>query len=257
MTLARTGGAVTETHVIDPDEPAYEGQRHYTPAFLRIYDVLVLAVFCPAVWRCPTSVLVDQYDRFAGPRHLDVGPGTGTLLRHARLPAGVELTLLDPNPNVLAHASRRLAHLEPATVEADVLKPLEDTGPFDSIGLSNVLHCLPGPMSARAPAIDHLALVLDPRGVLFGSTVLGVREQPGRVRRAMVRSNVRKGFFDNLDDTSEALRELLAGAFEDVEIETVGTVALFRARRPTATVRPRARRRPPSSSAPGSPGTRS
>lgn len=222
------------TSVIDPDDPAYEGQRHYTPAFLGIYDLLVLRVFCPGVWRCPTKRLVQQYEQHVGARHLDVGPGTGTLLRRAGVDASVEVTLLDPNPNVLAHAARRLAHLAPVTVEADVLRPLPDLGPFDSIALSNVLHCLPGPMSSRAPAIRHLADVLAPDGVLFGATVLGSRELHSRLSHAALRSNVRKGFFDNLDDTEEQLHTILAGAFADVEIDVVGSAALFVARCPVA-----------------------
>lgn len=223
---------MARSQVIRPDEPAYEGQRHYTPMFLRIYDVLVLAVFCPGVWRCPTSDLVEQYERLTGRRHLDIGPGTGTLLRRASLPEGLGLTLLDPNPDVLVFAARRLADLAPVSVEADVLKPLPVGGPFDSVALSNVLHCLPGPMERRAPAIANVAAVLSSDGVLFGSTVLGERELHTRFSWASLRSNVRKGFFDNDGDTEAGLRELLAGSFEDVEVDVVGTVALFRARRP-------------------------
>jgi SAM-dependent methyltransferase len=231
---------MARTSVIAPEEPAYEGQRHYTPAFLRIYDTLVLRVFCPLVWRCPASRLVEQYDQHVGRRHLDVGPGTGSLLAWADLPPDTRVTLADPNPDVLAHASRRLAARAPVTVEADVLKPLGGLGPFDSIAISNVLHCLPGPMSAREPAIRNLADVLAPGGVLFGSTVLGSRELHGWFSYAALRSNVEKGFFDNLDDDEGELRSLLTATFARVDIEVVGSMALFRATEPVdAHARPR------------------
>jgi hypothetical protein len=42
------------------------------------------------------------------------------LLDKAAPPAGTEITLLDPNPNVLANASRRLTAMHPAAIEADV-----------------------------------------------------------------------------------------------------------------------------------------
>jgi len=63
--------------------------------------------------------VVERYRRLLGRRHLDVGPGTGYFLDKAAPPAGTEITLLDPNPNV-AKASRRLAAMHPAAIEADV-----------------------------------------------------------------------------------------------------------------------------------------
>lgn len=222
------------TSVIPPDEPAFEGQRHYTPAFLRIYDLLVLRIFCPAVWRCSAARMVAQYEQWVEQRHLDIGPGTGALLAWARLPPDTQITLADPNPNVLAHASRRLADRTPAVLEADVLKPLPDLGPFDSIALSNVLHCLPGPMESRAPAIHNLADRLAPDGVLFGSTLLGARDAHNWFSYSALRNNVRKGFFDNLDDTEDDLRTLLSASFAQVEIRTVGAMALFHCSHPLA-----------------------
>jgi hypothetical protein len=58
--------------LMDRDDVAYEGQREYTPAFLRIYDLLILGFFAPVVWRCPTTRLVEGYRRHVGHRHLDV-----------------------------------------------------------------------------------------------------------------------------------------------------------------------------------------
>ena len=42
----------------------------------------------------------------------------------------------------------------------------------------------------------------------------------------------RQGGFDNLDDTEEGLREILAASFAQVELETVGSIALFAAANP-------------------------
>jgi SAM-dependent methyltransferase len=158
---------------LTPDDPAYAGQKHYTRSFLRIYDPLVLGLFGNLVWRCPTRRLVEHYRTHMSSSHLDVGPGTGYFLARAAPPAGTRLTLLDPNVDVLAHASRRLARLAPTTVQADVLKPLPIRERFASVALNYVIHCLPGPMEARVPAIRNVAAVLDAEGILFGATVLG------------------------------------------------------------------------------------
>jgi SAM-dependent methyltransferase len=217
---------------MDRDDPAYEGQREYTPFFLRIYDPLILGFFTPVVWRCPTSRLVDGYRRNVGRRHLDVGPGTGYFLDRARLPDHSLVTLLDPNVHVLEHASRRLRRLDVTTVEADVCKPLPIDGPFDSAALNGVLHCLPGPLPRKADAIADVAAVLAPTGVLFGASILGTSGRHTRLARSLLKGNNRRGTFDNLGDTEDGLREILEASFERVELETVGSMAIFTATNP-------------------------
>jgi hypothetical protein len=68
---------------VDRDDPAYKGQAGYNPFLLAIYDPFVLG--------------------------FKAAPSVGT-----------PVTLLDPNPNVLARSSRRLAAMHPTTIEADV-----------------------------------------------------------------------------------------------------------------------------------------
>lgn len=217
---------------MDRNDPAYKGQREYTPLFLRVYDPLILGVLAPVVWRCPATRLVDGYRRHAGHRHLDVGPGTGYFLQRAGLPDGSPVTLLDPNVNVLDHASRRLRRLDLTAVEADVLKPLPVEGPFGSAALNGVLHCLPGPTPNKAAAIANVAAVLAPEGVLFGSSILGTSGRHTWLGRKILESNNRRGTFDNLGDTEGGLGEILRASFERVELETVGTMAIFAATNP-------------------------
>jgi SAM-dependent methyltransferase len=215
--------------MMDRDDPAYRGQADYTPWMLAIYDPWVLGFMAPVVWRCPSPPVVERYRRHLGRRHLDVGPGTGYLLEKAGIDSNTELTLLDPNPNVLVYVTRRLEPMRVTTVEADVLKPLPVQGPFDSAALSFVLHCLPGPMSHKAAAIRNIARVLTHDGVLYGATVLGRSGQHTPPARAFLWAVNRRGTFDNLDDTAEGLHEILAASFDTVEIEVVGSIALFTA----------------------------
>jgi SAM-dependent methyltransferase len=217
---------------MDPEDPAYPGQAGYSRLLLAIYDPFVLGFMAPVVWRSPTPPVVERYRQQVGRRHLDVGPGTGYFLEKAELPPEAEVTLLDPNPNVLAHASRRLAPLEVSAVEADVLKPLPVEGPFDSVALNYVLHCLPGPQGHKALAIRNVAAVLAPEGVLFGGTVLGGSTNHTLPARAVLRAFNWQGAFDNLEDTEEGLRDILEESFEIVEIDVVGSTAQFTATGP-------------------------
>jgi SAM-dependent methyltransferase len=217
---------------MERSDPSYKGQAGYNPLLLAIYDVWVLKFMARAVWKTPIPPVVERYRRYLGSRHLDVGPGTGYFIEKAGPPAGTAITLLDPNPHVLKHVSRRLASMAPATVEADVMKPLPVDGPFDSAALSFVLHCLRGPMPNKATAVRNIANVLTPDGVLFGGTVLGLKESHTRPARAFLWAVNKKGDFDNLEDTVDGLRGILDASFRDVEIEVAGSAALFSATAP-------------------------
>lgn len=217
---------------MERDDPAYAGQSEYTPFFLKIYDPVILGFLTRVVWRCPTTVLVERYRSHIRAPHLDVGPGTGYFLERAGLPEGSPVTLLDPNTNVLDHAARRLQRLDITAVEADVFKPLPIAEPFESAALNGVIHCLPGPLTRKARAIANVAAVLAPDGVLFGSSILGSLGSHTWLARRMLDANNRRGVFDNLGDTEEGLGEILRASFERVELETIGSFAIFAATDP-------------------------
>lgn len=217
---------------MERSDPSYKGQAGYNPVLLAIYDAWVLKFMTRAVWKTPIPPVVARYRRNVGARHLDVGPGTGYFIARSTTPGDTQVTLLDPNPQVLKHASERLAAWAPVTVEADVMKPLPVEVGYDSAALSFVLHCLRDPMSNKATAIRNVADVLTPDGVLFGGTVLGTREPHTRSARAFLWAANKQGGFDNRDDTVEGLREILDASFRNVEIETSGSAALFSARGP-------------------------
>ncbi len=216
--------------LLTPDDPAYPGQAHYTRSFLRIYDPLVLGFFGKVVWRCPTQRLIDHYSQFIGERHLDVGPGTGYFLEAA--PMGAAITLLDPNPDVLAHCAARLSDMQPTLVQGDVTQTLPIDGPFDSVALNYVIHCLPSSSDHKSAAVANAASVLTEDGVLFGATVLGTPSLHTWLSARALKANNRRGIFDNLADDAEMLSALLDRHFMQHTIEVVGSVAVFSAHLP-------------------------
>ena len=217
---------------MDRDDPAYRGQSDYTRLLLNVYDPIVLGLAARFVWRCPTARLVEGYRQHTRDRHLDVGPGTGYFLEQSGVPDRSRVTIVDPNPNVLEHASRHLRRLDVTAVEADVLKPLPVDGPFASAALHLVIHCLPGPLSRKAQAVANVAAVVAPSGVLFGASVLGTSGRHTWLARRVLTAFNRRGAFDNLGDSEEGLREILAASFEHVELETIGSIAIFAATNP-------------------------
>jgi SAM-dependent methyltransferase len=217
---------------MDRSDPAYRGQADYGRLLLNLYDPIVIGVVAPVVWRVPREPLIELYRTNIRDPHLDVGPGTGYSIDHSGLPDGRHVTIVDPNTTVLRHASRRLRRLDVTAVEADVLKPLPVEGPFESAALTFVIHCLPGPLSRKALAIANIAAVLAPTGVLFGASVLGTSGNHTWLGRRVLSAFNRRGAFDNLDDSEEGLRSILEASFQSVELETVGSIAIFTARNP-------------------------
>jgi hypothetical protein len=215
-----------DVNAIERSDPAYRGQAVYTARTLRAYDAIVVKLSNSLVWRCPARTILAQYDRHISDAHLDVGPGTGYYLDRGRAPG--DITLLDPNPDVLRYAARRLARYAPATKAADVLKPIDlEPGSFRSASLSYVLHCLPGDIDSKAVAFDHLIPLVEPGGVVFGTTILGRGVEHNRLARVLMRAYNRKGIFSNLDDDRERLERCLADRFDRFELEVSGSVALF------------------------------
>ena len=105
-----------------------------------------------------------------------------------------------------------------------------DIEPADSVGLTYVLHCLPGSMAQKLTAIDHLRPAMAKRAVLFGATILGKGIAPNAIARALLGLYHNKGVFNNSGDDMQALRDGLAARFTEVYIEQQGCVAIFRAR---------------------------
>lgn len=217
-----------------PADASHAGQAIYSPTTLALYDLVVLGLSNPLIWRCPTRRILALYDRYVAPAHLDVGVGTGWYLDRCRFPSATpRVGLMDLNASSLAAAARRIARYRPEQYRADVLRPLAvRPAPFGSIALTYLLHCLPGSIAEKSVAFDTVLPLLAPDGVVFGATLLSTGVQRSAAARALMRLYNRKGVFSNAADSAVDLRAALERRFASVELEIVGCGALFVARRP-------------------------
>jgi len=214
-----------------PDEAAIaKAHAIYTPVMLSLYDVLVHGLSNRLAWRCPTGLLLDLYRGNLSADHLEAGVGTGFFLDRAGPRRFNRLALVDINRHCLDRAGRRLARFKPALCQVNLLAPIELDAPlFASVGLTYVLHCLPGRMSEKLAAVDHLRPLMMEGAVLFGATILGRGIAPNRAATALLNLYNAKGVFNNREDDLASLSDGLRQRFETVEIEREGCVALFRA----------------------------
>lgn len=208
------------------------GQAVYTRRNLNLYDVVVHGISNPLIWKCPTRLLVNHYNRHVTGNHLDVGVGTGYLLDKCCFPDSPRVALMDLNQNTLDYASQRISRYRPETWLRNVLAPIHFDGErFDSIGINYLLHCVPGAIEAKAVAFDHLAELLNPGGTIFGSTLLQGGVQRSWLARRLMAFYNHKGIFANQQDSLEGLRQALTARFTDVSIAVTGCAALFSARK--------------------------
>jgi SAM-dependent methyltransferase len=218
---------------LDRHDPARAGQAVYSRRFLSVYDAFVYGFNHPVLWRCPKARLVAHYDANLGARHLDIGVATGALLDACRFPVpDSELTLMDLNPNSLGSAAARLARYAPRTHRANVLEDWHlEPGTYDSVAMTHLLHCLPGPMSAKAVAFEHAHRALAPGGTFFGATILGKGIPISPPARAFLALSNARGILDNSGDGPAELDTALAQIFPTRTVTIHGTIALFTARR--------------------------
>jgi 2-polyprenyl-3-methyl-5-hydroxy-6-metoxy-1,4-benzoquinol methylase len=215
-------------------EQVRAGQAIYTPGTLRVYDIFVLGISNQFIWKCPSSRIDAHYNANVSGNHLEVGVGTGYFPdRCAFSVAQPRIGLMDLNPNTLNFASRRIARYQPETYVQNILEPItQQIDAFDSIGINYLFHCVPGTISEKAVAFDHLGKLMKPGCRVFGSTILqGGVSRNWAARKLMAVYN-KKGVFSNTQDDLESLNTALSQRFERVNIEVSGCVALFSARNP-------------------------
>jgi hypothetical protein len=213
----------------DPDAIA-RAHAIYTPFMLSFYDVVVHGLSNRLAWRCPTRALLALYESNLSANHLEAGVGTGFFIDKTADAGPRRLVLLDINRHCLDRAAKRLARFRPELIEASLLEPINlRIAPFDSIGLTYVLHCLPGRLRDKLQVVDRLRPLMHERAVLFGATIFGRGIVPNRAARALLDLYNSKGVFNNRDDDLESLTEGLRQRFGDVAIARHGCVATFRA----------------------------
>ncbi len=215
---------------VSPEAAA--GAAVYSRFVLALYDLEVLKLELPVVFRCSARRIVELYDRHVSGCHLDVGVGTGYFLDRCRFPSPrPEIHLVDLNRNCLDVTSRRIARYAPVAHRCDVLQPIRAPLPrFGSIAATNLLHCLPGTMREKEAVLRNLRPFLQDGGVFFGVTVLGEGVDAGPLYRYVNGLYNRRAIFRNLRDNAADLDGILSRNFSSHSVEVVGSMAFFTGR---------------------------
>ncbi|KAK1971045.1 methyltransferase domain-containing protein [Colletotrichum sublineola] len=249
----------------------FAGAAVYVPVFLRyVYDPVVLGLYCPYAWKIQLTRMRESFNRHiahstsplrssspidgtsTGPgssknspcRILDIVVGTRYFFKHAPLPTGSEMHIVDLNRSALHAARSRTMAAHPTTTCQMTIAGFLDTegkglrrrdlgsGSFDAISTMMLLHCLPGPPERKAGTLVHLRHLLAPKGTLFGMKILGRDVKHKIWRKQLMFWHNLMGLFGNTEDGVEGFIWPLKEAFEDVSWEIHGKILLLEARKP-------------------------
>lgn len=215
------------------ENDAKRGQAIYTKSFLIFYDLSVLGFFCRFIWRCPSYRILELYNQYVSANHLDIGVGTGYFLDHCRFPvANPRLALMDLNSNSLEMSKNRLERYNPEIYNVSVLDINKtELRNFDSIALTNLLHCLPGTMKMKGIVFENIRSLLNPGGVIFGSTILWNGVDNSFLAKYFINVNNARGVMTNKQDDLDGLKRNLEQHFSESYVKTIGSMALFWARK--------------------------
>ena len=201
----------------------------YSRLFLSLYDSFALGFSCRFVWKCPSSNMLEMYNKHVSANHLDIGVGTGYFLDHCQFPTkSPRLALMDLNPNSLHVASKRLARYNPEVYKRNALEPFNVDAPaFDSVGIMNLLHCLPGNLSVKGIVFENIKSVLNPGGIVFGSIIMYNGVKRNSLATAILKVNNLKGIMSNMEDDFKSLQQSFQRHFSASSVQTIGCEALF------------------------------
>ena len=205
----------------------------YSQFVLKIYDWYVLWYNCRFLWECPAHYLLDLYNQYVSANHLDIGVGTGYFLDKCKFPGSdVRLALMDSSANPLGAASKRLNRFKPEVYQRNASEPFGiDARPFDSIGMMNLLHCIPGNLKTKAIVFEYAKEVMNPGAVIFGSTILYKGVKRNALATLAIKYYNKTRSMTNMDDSLEDLQESLRSSLSDSSVKMIDCEALFWARK--------------------------
>lgn len=176
--------------------------------------------------------MINFYREYITNRHLDLGVGTGYLLK--RCLNGIsspDVTISDLSYDSIRFARKALSLYNPRAYISNVLEPFPLEAKFDSIGINYLFHCLPGDTKTRGNVFRHVKTVLSDNGTVFGTTILG-DEAYNFITRLFLDFYNDTGAFNNQNDTLGEIELILADNFTEYTLERDGSVAFFTANNP-------------------------
>lgn len=192
------------------------------------YDYLVNDLNCNLVWQCEKNNIVQNYVSNITGNHIEIGPGTGYFLQNEQFNT---LQLIDINNDILVNSGQNLKKnsIEIQSHCHNIFSyTLTHLKPADSIGLSYVLHCVPGKIEDNVKNLIN-NIHFD-KYILFGASVIKDPEERNMFAEIELFWLNKLGIFNNHGDTYKGLQKYLQESGFEYNLRLEGYVAIFHIR---------------------------
>lgn len=189
------------------------------------YDYLVNNINCNIVWKCNQNKIIQHYDSNITNNHIEIGPGTGYFLKKNQYNT---LQLIDINNDILEDSSK---NLEAISKKIDThchnifSCSSSHINPSRSIGLTYVLHCVPGKIENNLNTM--IQNIQFDNYNLFGASVVQDPVETNILAETELLWLNRLGIFNNENDTYSGLHEYLEESGMEYNLRLEGYVAIF------------------------------
>lgn len=207
------------------------GQLFFTTMSHKLYDFGLYRFITTYFWKYKTEEILDSYRKNVSNNHLEIGVGTGFLIKHS-IPPNDEfnLTIMDLNRACLRKSGVRLSAYNPKQIQQNILAPFNELNEkFDSVGMNYVIHCVKGDSASKALIFDHVHGALTKGGTFFGATLLARGVQRNLASKLLMRLLNVLCIFSNEDDSLDDLSYFLKEKFSDVQITVKGSAMVWKA----------------------------
>lgn len=224
------------TSTFPTERTVHDGARFYSRLLLAIYDVLIMGLFTPYVWRCKPRHYLELYKKYMSRNHADVGVGTGYVLDKCHYqPGQVRIGLFDLQENCLDYTAKRLERFKPEVYQRNALEPIHIKAKgFDSIALGGILHCIPGDLNDKGKVFASLQPIMRRSSRVFGYTILNKGVKKTRLSRSVFYLCQKLKVINGINDCASDLNSQLKKHFQQHDLKVIGCVAIFSAKYPRA-----------------------
>lgn len=207
------------------------GQMFFSMMIHKLYDVVLYGFITPFFWKCPTTILMDNYVDNVSSNHLEIGVGSAYFLDNTLSEEfKPRLALMDLNTNCLNKAAKKLQIYRPEIYHQNILDPIDSNiAKFDSIGMNYVLHCVEGSFKKKTHALQHIKSLLNTGGVFYGATLLNGGVSRSWLARCLMRLLNALCIFSNNNDNLTDFCLAMQASFDQVEVRVQGCAVIFKA----------------------------
>eukprot|EP01083_Nonionella_stella_P312643 1119011_1 len=207
-------------------------QRMCNSKFCLKFNTLLTHSLQKYIMKYPPAETVALYNKFMNQskNHLEIGTSSvyWPIKSDIEDRLNMKVTLLDLEEPPLQYGKAQMVAngFHPSlikTVQCDVTNIPQDTiepQTFDTIGMSNVLQCIPGSMSEKFPKIlEQLSPYMDERTQLFGCSLVNIPPDGyNSAQEQFTRWLQKRNIIFNQNDTPESIKEVLDQYFDSSEV---------------------------------------